>query len=193
MEFAVDTILVSTGLVALAEIGDKTQLLAILLAARFRKPVPIVAGILVATILNHAAAAGLGYAVGAWLHGLAFQVVVGVGFLAMAAWALVPDKADDDDVDPPRFGVFLTTAVLFFLVEIGDKTQVATSLLGARFHSVVLVAVGTTVGMMLANVPAVLLGERVTRVLPMAAVRIGAALVFAALGGGVLAVAWAGT
>lgn len=178
-----EPILVSTGLVALAEIGDKTQLLAIILAAKFRKPVPIVLGILVATILNHATAASLGYFVSQWLTGQLFQTVVGVAFIVMAGWALIPDKADDGGVEKKgRYGVFLTTVVAFFLVEMGDKTQIATSLLAARFHDIALVTVGTTLGMMLANVPAVYLGEAVTRVVPLKYVRMGAAVVFALIG-----------
>jgi putative Ca2+/H+ antiporter (TMEM165/GDT1 family) len=183
-----ETLLVSAGLVALAEIGDKTQLLAILLAAKFRKPVPIILGILVATLLNHAAAAALGYFVSAWLSGRLFQTLVGLAFLAMAAWALVPDKADEGAAESKgRLGVFLTTVVAFFVVEIGDKTQIATSLLAARYHTIALVTAGTTLGMMAANVPAVLLGEAATRIVPMRYVRIGAAAVFALLGAWVLA------
>ncbi|MDB5467655.1 MAG: hypothetical protein JWQ46_2417, partial [Phenylobacterium sp.] len=150
--------------VAVAEIGDKTQLLAIVLAAKFRKPLPIILGILAATVLNHAAAATLGYFISRWLTGQVFQTVVGVAFIAMAAWALVPDKEDEGAADRSHGGVFLTTLVSFFFVEIGDKTQIATSLLAARFHDIALVTVGTTLGMMAANVPAVLLGEAATRV-----------------------------
>jgi putative Ca2+/H+ antiporter (TMEM165/GDT1 family) len=180
-----EAFLISTGLVAIAEIGDKTQLLAIVLAAKFRKPVPILAGILVATLLNHGLAAALGVALSAWLSGSIFQAVVGVAFLAMAAWALIPDKADDD-TKFTRGGVFLATAVAFFLVEIGDKTQIATSLLAARFQDIVLVTAGTTCGMMLANAPAVLLGEAATKVIPLRYVRLIAAVLFAVLGVGVL-------
>lgn len=172
----------SAGLVAIAEIGDKTQLLAIVLAARFRAPVPIILGILCATLLNHAAAATLGYFIAQWLTGQTFQLVVGVAFIAMAAWALIPDKEDDRVGSTNAGGVFLTTLVAFFFVEIGDKTQIATSLLAARFHDIVLVTTGTTLGMMLANVPAVILGEAVTRVVPLSYVRITAALVMAATG-----------
>jgi len=172
----------SAGLVAIAEIGDKTQLLAIVLAARFRAPVPIILGILCATLLNHAAAAALGFVIAQWLSGQAFQLVVGAAFIAMAAWALIPDKDDDRAERMHAGGVFLTTLVAFFLVEIGDKTQIATSLLAARFQDIVLVTAGTTLGMMLANVPAVLLGEAVTKVVPLAYVRIAAALIMAATG-----------
>ncbi|MBL6617947.1 MAG: TMEM165/GDT1 family protein [Reyranella sp.] len=177
-----ETVLTSIGIVAIAEIGDKTQLLAIVLAARFRKPVPIILGILAATLLNHAAAAGLGYLIARWLTGPTFQIVVGVAFIVMAAWALVPDKQDDGAANRSAHGVFLTTLVAFFLVEIGDKTQIATSLLAARFHDVALVTLGTTIGMMLANVPAVLLGEAATRIVPLKYVRGAAALLFAAIG-----------
>jgi putative Ca2+/H+ antiporter (TMEM165/GDT1 family) len=176
--------------VAIAEIGDKTQLLAIILAARFRRPVPIILGILCATILNHAAAASLGYLVARWLTGPAFQIAVGAGFVAMAAWALIPDKDDEAAGGRSPGGVFLTTLVAFFLVEIGDKTQIATTLLAARFQNILTVAAGTTVGMMVANVPAVLLGEAATRVIPLKYVRMIAALVFGVLGAWVLAAAF---
>jgi putative Ca2+/H+ antiporter (TMEM165/GDT1 family) len=177
-----EALLTSTAVVAIAEIGDKTQLLAIVLAARFRRPVPIVLGILVATLLNHALAAGFGYLVAQWLTGRTFQIVLGLAFIAMAAWALIPDKEDEGAAARSAGGVFLTTMIAFFLVEIGDKTQIATSLLAARFQNVALVTVGTTAGMMLANVPAVFLGEAVTRIVPMKIVRTAAALVFAAIG-----------
>lgn len=181
-----DAFWISTGVVALAEIGDKTQLLAIVLAARFRQPVPIVLGILCATLLNHAAAAALGFLVAQWLTGDVFRIGVGVAFIAMAAWALIPDKDDDRAEKTNAGGVFLTTLVAFFLVEIGDKTQIATSLLAARYQELLLVTAGTTLGMMLANVPAVLLGEAVTKIVPLNVVRIGAALVFAAIGAWVI-------
>ncbi|WP_395644566.1 TMEM165/GDT1 family protein [Terricaulis sp.] len=177
-----EAIWISTGVVALAEIGDKTQLLAILLAARFRKPVPIILGILAATLANHAAAATAGYFIAQWLTGVWFQLAVGAAFVVMAAWALIPDKEDERANNASSGGVFLTTLVSFFLIEIGDKTQIATSLLAARFHEIALVTIGTTLGMMLANVPAVLFGEAVTRVVPLNVVRIGAALVFSAIG-----------
>jgi Ca2+/H+ antiporter, TMEM165/GDT1 family len=177
-----DAIWISTGIVALAEIGDKTQLLAIVLAARFRKPVPIILGILAATLLNHAAAASIGYFVSQWLTGHWFQIAVGAAFVVMAGWALIPDKEDENAAAKSHGGIFLTTLVAFFLVEIGDKTQIATSLLAARFHDIVHVTIGTTLGMMLANVPAVFLGEAVTKVVPLSTVRIAAAIVFAAIG-----------
>ena len=177
---------VSAGVVAIAEIGDKTQLLAIVLAARFRKPVPIILGILAATLLNHAAAATLGFFISRWLTGPVFQIVVGIAFVAMAGWALIPDKEDEGALERSRGGVFLTTLVAFFIVEIGDKTQIATSLLAARFHEIALVTAGATLGMMIANVPAVLMGEAATRVVPLKAVRIVAAVIFALIGAWVL-------
>lgn len=177
---------VSAGVVAVAEIGDKTQLLAILLAARFRKPAPIILGILAATLANHAAAATLGYFIARFLTGTGFQIAVGVAFVVMAAWALIPDKEDEAANQRSSGGVFLTTLISFFLVEMGDKTQIATSLLAARFHNIALVAAGTTLGMMLANVPAVLLGEAATGVVPVRYVRFAAALLFAAIGAVVL-------
>lgn len=173
---------VSTAVVAIAEIGDKTQLLAIVLAARFRKPIPIIFGILAATLLNHAAAATLGYLISQWLTGQIFQLLVGAAFIVMAGWALIPDKEDEGTAKRSQSGVFLTTLVAFFLVEIGDKTQIATSLLAARFNEIILVTIGTTLGMMLANVPAVLLGEAVTRVVPLKWVRRAAAALFAVIG-----------
>lgn len=185
-----EAFLISTGLVAVAEIGDKTQLLAIMLAARFRRPAPIVLGILVATLLNHGLAATLGFVVARYLSGPAFQILVAVGFLAMAAWALIPDKDDEEAGSRTAGGVFLTTLVAFFLVEIGDKTQVATTLLAARFQEIAIVAAGTTLGMMIANVPAVFLGEAATRVVPLRYVRIAAAGVFALIGASLLAAAF---
>ncbi|WP_293905109.1 TMEM165/GDT1 family protein [Phenylobacterium sp.] len=178
---------ISAGVVAIAEIGDKTQLLAILLVARFRRPVPIILGIFAATILNHTAAAALGVLLAQWLTGALFQAVVGAGFIAMALWALVPDKDDPAAGARTAGGVFLTTLVAFFLVEIGDKTQIATTLLGARFHNILLVAAGTTLGMMAANIPAVLLGEAAVRIVPLRYVRIAAAVIFGVIGVWVLA------
>ncbi|HET8690556.1 MAG TPA: TMEM165/GDT1 family protein [Steroidobacteraceae bacterium] len=181
-----ESFLVSTGVVALAEIGDKTQLLALLLAARFRRPLPIVLGILAATLANHALAG----AAGAWCAALvgpeALRWILGLSFIAMAAWTLVPDKAGGASAAEPRFGVFGATAIAFFLVEMGDKTQIATVALAARYASLAAVVGGTTLGMMLANVPVVLLGEVAATKLPMRLVRAAAALVFAALGAYVL-------
>ena len=183
----IETTFISAAVVAIAEIGDKTQLLAIVLAARFRKPGTVILGILAATLLNHALAATLGFLVAQWLSGLWFQVAVGAGFVAMAGWALIPDKEDEDAAARSRGGVFLATLVDFFLVEIGDKTQIATSLLAARFGDIVFVTLGTTLGMMAANIPAVLVGEAATRVVPLKAVRIIAAVLFAVIGLWVLA------
>jgi len=177
-----ETYIVSTLLVALAEMGDRTQLLAIMLASRYRKPLPILAGILVATLANHALAALAGFYLSGLLRATWFKYLVAASFIGMAIWALVPDKADEEKPSRLRLGVFLTTAVTFFLVEIGDKTEIATAALAARFHDVLLVAAGTTTGMMLANIPAVFLGHAVTRVLPIGALRIAAALLYLGLG-----------
>jgi len=178
-----EPILTSAAVVALAEIGDKTMLLAIVLATRFRKPVPIILGILFATLANHAIAAFLGHSIASLLEGAWFRYAVGASFVAMAAWTLVPDKLDEDEAPrPSRHGAFLTTLVAFFLVEIGDKTQVATIALGAQFASVTLVTIGTTLGMMLANVPAVLLGHSIVERVSLKWVRAIAALLFLAVG-----------
>ena len=182
-----EALLVSIGIVALAEIGDKTQLLTLVLAARYKKPWPIVAGIFVATLVNH----GIAGAVGAWLTKAigpdAMRWILGVSFIAMAAWMLIPDKLDDEAGASRRMGgVFVTTTVLFFLVEIGDKTQIATVALAARFDSLVAVVMGTTVGMILANAPVAFFGEALAKRLPVRTVHMAAALVFTALGVGVL-------
>ena len=179
-----DAFLASTAVVALAEIGDKTMLLAILLATRYRAPGAIIAGILFATLANHALAAWVGSAAAGLVDAPWFRWAIALGFLAMAAWTLVPDTFDDDDADAvkARGGAFLTTLVAFFLVEMGDKTQVATIALGAQYHAVAAVAAGTTLGMMIANVPAVFLGEAIVRRVPMHVVRWAAAALFAALG-----------
>ena len=177
-----EAFLISAGLVAIAEIGDKTQLLAMILAARYRKPVPIILGILVATLANHALAAWAGSAVAAWLGTDAMRWIVGILFIVMAGWCLVPDKADEGPKAASHAGAFLATAVAFFLVEIGDKTQIATVALAARFHSVVLVTAGTTLGMLLANVPAVLFGDVLARKLKLSIIRAVAATAFTVLG-----------
>ena len=183
-----EAFLVSTGVVALAEIGDKTQLLALVLAAKFRKPVPIILGILAATIANHAMAGLAGAWISALLGPTAMRWILGVSFIAMAIWTLIPDTLDGEDSreQPPRFGVFGTTLVAFFLLEMGDKTQIATVALAAKYSSLVAVVAGTTLGMMLANVPAVLLGEVAARQLPMQVVHRIAAAIFLALGVSVL-------
>jgi putative Ca2+/H+ antiporter (TMEM165/GDT1 family) len=176
-----DALLVSTLTVALAEIGDKTQLLALLLAARFRKPWPIVAGILVATVLNHAVAAWAGALAAGWLTPAVLRWVVAASFIAIALWTLRPDKLEDDTALPAR-SAFVATVVAFFIAEIGDKTQVATVLLAAKYAPLWQVVAGTTLGMLLANVPVVLLGSRFAQRLPLRAARMAAALVFLALG-----------
>jgi putative Ca2+/H+ antiporter (TMEM165/GDT1 family) len=178
----VEAFLVSTGIVALAEIGDKTQLLAFILAAKFRQPLPIVLGILVATLANHSFAGALGGWITTLLGPETLRWVLGISFIAMALWTLIPDKFDEDDAKLARFGVFGTTLIAFFLAEMGDKTQVATVALAAQFRAVVQVVAGTTLGMMLANVPAVLLGERIAERLPVRAVHGVAAAIFAVLG-----------
>lgn len=177
-----EAFLISTGIVALAEIGDKTQLLAFILAAKFRKPVPITLGILVATLANH----GFAGAVGSWITTLigpeTLRWILGVSFIAMAAWTLIPDKFEEDDAKLARFGVFGTTLLAFFLAEMGDKTQVATIALAAQYQSLVAVVAGTTCGMMLANVPAVIMGDRIADKMPVKLVHRIAAAIFAILG-----------
>ena len=178
-----EAFLVSTGVVTLAEIGDKTQLLALLLAARFRRPWPIIWGILVATIVNHALAGAVGQLISemlsdTWLYGL-----VAASFLAVAAWTLVPDKLDDDNTPPiSRYGAFMAALVAFFIAEMGDKTQIATVVLAAQFDAYLWVVLGTTLGMMLANVPVVFLGNLAAARLPLALIRIITALLFLGLG-----------
>lgn len=176
-----EAFLISTGIVAIAEIGDKTQLLSFLLAAKFRKPWPIVLGIFVATLVNHALAGALGALVASWVEPTTLRWILGVSFLAMAVWALVPDKLDDKP-KLAAFGVFGTTLVAFFLAEMGDKTQVATVALAARYDALAPVVIGTTLGMMIANVPAVFLGQRAASWLPLKIVRGVAAAIFVAVG-----------
>ena len=177
-----EAFLTSTLIVALAEMGDKTQLLALLLASRFRKPVPISLGILAATLANHFLASLAGQQIASLLDSTAFRYTVAGGFIAMALWTLTPDKIEDNEAETARFGAFLTTLAAFFLVEIGDKTQVATIALGAQFGSVLWVTLGTTLGMMIANVPAVLLGDQLVKRVPMRAMHLMAAALFLALG-----------
>jgi putative Ca2+/H+ antiporter (TMEM165/GDT1 family) len=178
-----EAFLVSTGIVALAEMGDKTQLLALILAARFRKPWPIVLGILVATIANHALAGAAGAWVPTVLGPDVLRWVLGASFLAMAAWMMIPDKMDDEETSgTPRFGVFGTTVVAFFLAEMGDKTQIATVMLAAQYHAWVWVVAGTTLGMMLANAPVVWLGDKITKLVPLRVVHVVSAAIFAVLG-----------
>ncbi len=177
-----EAFLISTGIVALAEIGDKTQLLAFILAAKFRKPLPIVVGILVATIANHSFAGALGSWITSLMGPETLRWVLGVSFIAMAIWTLIPDKFDAEDARLTRFGVFGTTLVAFFLAEMGDKTQVATIALAAQYHAFFSVVAGTTLGMMIANVPAVLLGDRIAHRMPVRLVHAIAAAIFALLG-----------
>lgn len=177
-----ESFLVSTGIVALAEVGDKTQLLAFILAAKFRKPIPIIVGILVATIANHACAGALG----SWITSLVapetMRWVLGLSFIGMAIWTLIPDKFDEDEAKLAKFGVFGTTLIAFFLAEMGDKTQVATVALAAQYHAFFSVVAGTTFGMMIANVPAVLLGDKIAHKMPVRVVHAIAAGIFGILG-----------
>ena len=177
-----EAFLISTGIVALAEIGDKTQLLAFILAAKFRKPLPIIAGILLATLANHGFAGALGSWITAVLSPETLRWVLGISFIAMAGWTLIPDKFDEDDAKLARFGVFGTTLLAFFLAEMGDKTQVATVALAAQYQAFYSVVAGTTLGMMIANVPAVLLGDRIADRMPVRLVHCIAAAIFAILG-----------
>jgi putative Ca2+/H+ antiporter (TMEM165/GDT1 family) len=183
-----ESFLVSTGIVALAEMGDKTQLLSLMLAARFRKPWPIVVGILIATLANHAGAG----AFGAWVANLMgpqlSRWVLAASFLLMAVWVLIPDKLDEAEGDKGNFGVLLTTIVAFFLAEMGDKTQIATVALAARYDQLVAVVAGTTLGMMLANVPVVFMGDRLMRYVPVRSIHVIVALVFAVMA--VMVVVW---
>jgi len=177
-----EAFLVSTAIVALAEIGDKTQLLAFILAARFRTPWPIILGILVATFANHALAAALGSWITSLLAPETLRWLLGLGFIAIAIWVLIPDKLDDTKATLTRYGVFGTTLVTFFLAEIGDKTQIATIALAAQYQTLIAVVLGTTFGMMIANVPAVLLGERIANRIPVRTVHMIAAAIFFVLG-----------
>ena len=183
VESLMESLLVSTGVVALAEIGDKTQLLAFILAARFRKPLPIILGILVATLVNH----GLAGALGAWITTTitpeVLRWVLGISFIAMAAWTLIPDRIEDEEATvTKRFGVFGATLIAFFLAEMGDKTQIATVAMAAHFAAPLLVVIGTTLGMLIADVPAVFMGERLAGRIPMKLVHSIAAAIFALLG-----------
>lgn len=179
----IESLLVSTGVVALAEIGDKTQLLAFLLAARFKKPVPIILGILAATVINH----GLAGAVGAWItHSISPDIlrwVLGASFIGMAIWTMIPDKIEDEETQvAKRFGVFGATLITFFLAEMGDKTQIATIAMAAHYADPLLVVIGTTLGMLIADVPAVFVGDKLANKIPMKLVHSVAAAVFAVLG-----------
>ena len=177
-----EAFLISAGFVALAEIGDKTQLLAFVLAAKYRKPLPICMGILLATLANHSFAGIVGVWIATVLSPQTLRWVLGASFLTMAIWILVPDKFDEKDARTSHFGIFGTTLIAFFLVEMGDKTQVATIALAAEYQSVVWVVLGTTLGMMIANVPAVILGDRIAGKIPIRLVHSIAAVIFAVLG-----------
>ncbi|SDR90991.1 Putative Ca2+/H+ antiporter, TMEM165/GDT1 family [Halopseudomonas litoralis] len=177
-----EAFLVSTGIVSLAEIGDKTQLLALLLAARFRRPWPIIWGILLATIANHALAGAVGQLVADLLSDTWLYSLLAISFLAVAAWTLVPDKLDDDNTPPiSRYGAFVAALVAFFLAEMGDKTQIATVVLAAQFDAYLWVVAGTTLGMMLANVPVVFLGNVAAGKLPLGLIRVITSLIFLVL------------
>jgi putative Ca2+/H+ antiporter (TMEM165/GDT1 family) len=174
-----EAFLISTGIVALAEIGDKTQLLAFILAAKFKKPVPIILGILAATLVNH----GFAGALGEWITSLVspqiMRWILGGSFIAMALWILVPDQFDEDDAKLAKYGVFVTTLIAFFLAEMGDKTQIATIGLAAKYNNLIAVVAGTTLGMMIANVPAVIFGEKIAnRIQPKIVHRIAAVIFF---------------
>ena len=178
-----ESLFISTGVVALAEIGDKTQLLAFLLATRFKKPLPIIAGILVATILNHALAGALGAWITAMLSPQALRWILGLSFIGMAVWTLIPDKIEEEEMQvAKKFGVFGATLITFFLAEMGDKTQIATVAMAAHYPNPVMVVIGTTLGMLIADVPAVFIGDRLAARIPMKLVHGIAAAMFAAMG-----------
>jgi putative Ca2+/H+ antiporter (TMEM165/GDT1 family) len=178
-----ESLLVSTGVVALAEIGDKTQLLAFLLAARFKKPLPIILGILVATVINHGLAGALGAWITATLSPEILRWVLGASFIGMAIWTLIPDKIEEEETQvAQRLGVFGATLVTFFLAEMGDKTQIATVAMAAHYAAPLMVVIGTTLGMLIADVPAVFVGDRLAGKIPMKLVHGIAAAMFAALG-----------
>lgn len=178
-----DSLLVSTGVVALAEIGDKTQLLAFILAARFKKPLPIIAGILAATIVNHGLAGALGAWITATLTPEVLRWVLGASFIGMAIWTMIPDKIEEEETQiAQRLGVFGATLVTFFLAEMGDKTQIATVAMAAHYAAPVMVVIGTTLGMLIADVPAVFAGDKLANKIPMRLVHTIAAGIFAVLG-----------
>ena len=177
------TLLVSLVAVAVAEIGDKTQLLSLVLAARYRRPWPICSGVLVATFANHLAAGEAGALVTSWLSPSVLRWSMGLSFLSVAIWALFPDKLDSDEANrASRNGVFATTLIAFFLAEIGDRTQIVTAILGASYQPLWQVVAGTTAGMLIANVPVIFVGARFAQRLPMRTMRVVAAVLFAALG-----------
>ena len=178
-----ESLFVSTGVVALAEIGDKTQLLAFILAARFKKPVPIILGILLATIVNHGLAGALGAWITANISPEILRWVLGLSFIGMAIWTLIPDKIEEEETQiAQKFGVFGATLVTFFLAEMGDKTQIATVAMAAHYAAPLMVVIGTTLGMLIADVPAVFVGDKLANKIPMKLVHAIAAAIFAALG-----------
>ncbi|HSC76289.1 MAG TPA: TMEM165/GDT1 family protein [Pseudomonadales bacterium] len=182
-----ESLLVSTGVVALAEIGDKTQLLAFILAARFKKPVPIILGILCATIVNHGMAGALGAWITATISPEVLRWILGVSFIGMAIWTLIPDKIEEEEtMIAGKLGVFGATLVTFFLAEMGDKTQIATIAMAAHYATPLLVVIGTTLGMLIADVPAVFVGDRLAARIPMKLVHSIAAAIFAILGAATL-------
>lgn len=183
-----ESLLVSTGVVALAEIGDKTQLLAFILAARFKKPLPIILGILVATLVNHGLAGALGAWITATISPEVLRWVLGLSFIAMAIWTLIPDEIEEEETQiAKRFGVFGATLITFFLAEMGDKTQIATVAMAAHYAQPLLVVIGTTLGMLIADVPAVFVGDKLAARIPMRLVHGVAAAIFALLGVATLA------
>ncbi|MEY3666093.1 MAG: hypothetical protein RLZZ153_2275 [Pseudomonadota bacterium] len=178
-----ESLFVSTGVVALAEIGDKTQLLAFILAARFKKPVPIILGILLATIINHGLAGALGAWITANISPEILRWVLGLSFIGMAIWTLIPDKIEEEETQiAQKFGVFGATLVTFFLAEMGDKTQIATVAMAAHYAAPLMVVIGTTLGMLIADVPAVFVGDKLANKIPMKLVHAIAAAIFASLG-----------
>jgi putative Ca2+/H+ antiporter (TMEM165/GDT1 family) len=177
-----EAFLISTASVAVGELGDKTQLLALILATRLRRPLPIIAGIFVATLLNHLAACWLGEWAGKLINAQVLRWVLGISFLAVAAWALIPDKMDSDVKERGAYGVFVLTAVTFFLAEMGDKTQIVAFALAAKYNDLLTVVAGTTLGMMIVNIPTVLCAERATKWIPLKVVRVLAAAIYAGLG-----------
>jgi putative Ca2+/H+ antiporter (TMEM165/GDT1 family) len=182
-----EALLVSTGVVALAEIGDKTQLLAFILAARFKKPVPIILGILCATLVNHGLAGALGAWITATISPQTLRWVLGASFIGMAIWTLIPDKIEEEETQiASKLGVFGATLITFFLAEMGDKTQIATVAMAAHYGTPLLVVIGTTLGMLLADVPAVFIGDKLASKIPMKLVHSIAAAIFAALGAATL-------
>lgn len=187
--------LTSTTVVALAEVGDKTQLLSLVLAAKYRKPVPIILGVLVATLVNHAGAGGIGTLLAHVLNPNVLNWAVVASFIFMAGWILVPDKLDDDEADTGKrqLGVFATTVIAFFIAEMGDKTQIVTIALAAHFQDFFGVVAGTTTGMMLANIPVIYLGNRFADRLPAKALHAVTAIIFVVLGGMALRTALLGT